>query len=96
MGIIDRKIFNVDKNLTSAGGTALDIMRTIPSVTVDAEGTLNFEISVPRFTVMGDQQFLHCNNLPQMTWKKLNILQTLQQNIKLLGNRQRENVDDDR
>ena len=28
---IDRKIFNVDKNIVSAGGSAVDIMRNVPS-----------------------------------------------------------------
>jgi len=27
---IDRKIFNVDKNIVSAGGTAIDVMRNVP------------------------------------------------------------------
>ncbi|HEY0355267.1 MAG TPA: carboxypeptidase-like regulatory domain-containing protein, partial [Flavisolibacter sp.] len=31
---IDRKIFNVDKNLVSAGGTAVDIMKNVPSLNV--------------------------------------------------------------
>jgi hypothetical protein len=35
---IDRKVFNVDKNLVSAGGTAVDIMRNVPSVSVDLDG----------------------------------------------------------
>src|SRR5205085_8579209 len=35
---IDRKVFNVDKNITSKGGTASDVMKNIPSVTLDAEG----------------------------------------------------------
>lgn len=36
---IDRKVFNVDKNITSKGGTATDIMKNIPSVTLDENGT---------------------------------------------------------
>ena len=35
---IDRKVFNVDKNISSRGGTATDVMRNIPSVTIDANG----------------------------------------------------------
>ena len=35
---IDRKVFNVDKNITSKGGTASDVMNNVPSVTIDANG----------------------------------------------------------
>src|ERR1700741_5159558 len=37
---IDRKIFNVDKNLVSTGGTATDIMKNIPSLNVDIDGNV--------------------------------------------------------
>ncbi len=38
---IDKKTFNVDKNITAAGGTAADIMRNIPSVNVDMDGNIS-------------------------------------------------------
>ncbi len=37
-----KKIFNVDKNLISTGGTALDIMKNIPSIDVDQDGNILF------------------------------------------------------
>ena len=38
---IDKKVFNVDKNLTSQGGTALDALQNVPSVTVDMDGNIS-------------------------------------------------------
>lgn len=38
---IDKKIFNVDKNITATGGTAADVLQNIPSVTVDANGNVS-------------------------------------------------------
>lgn len=38
---LDKKVINVDKNAVLAGGTAIDIMQTIPSVNVDVEGTVS-------------------------------------------------------
>lgn len=35
---LDKKVFNVGKDLANAGGTASDILTNIPSVSVDAEG----------------------------------------------------------
>src|SRR5690606_17541275 len=35
---LDKKVFNVGKDLANAGGTANDILMNIPSVSVDPEG----------------------------------------------------------
>lgn len=35
---LDKKVINVDKNMAATGGSAVDIMQTIPAITVDAEG----------------------------------------------------------
>ncbi len=37
---LDKKVINVEKDLTSVGGSALDVMQNIPSVTVDADGNV--------------------------------------------------------
>ena len=38
---LDKKIINVDKALVSTGGNAIDVMQSIPSVTVDIDGNLS-------------------------------------------------------
>ena len=38
---LDKKIFNVGKDLANAGGTGSDILRNIPSVSVDVEGNVS-------------------------------------------------------
>ena len=38
---IDRKIFNVDQDLTSTGSTAIELMEKLPSVEVDMDGNLS-------------------------------------------------------
>ena len=38
---LDKKIFNVGKDLANAGGTAADILSNVPSVAVDAEGNVS-------------------------------------------------------
>jgi iron complex outermembrane receptor protein len=37
---IDRKIFNVDKNSIVSGGSALDVMKQVPTIQVDVDGTI--------------------------------------------------------
>lgn len=38
---VDKKSFNVDQSIASAGGTASDVLQSIPSVEVDNEGTVS-------------------------------------------------------
>lgn len=48
----DKKILNVDKNLSASGGNAIDALKISPSITVDQEGTVllrgssNFKVLV--------------------------------------------------
>ena len=42
---IDKKIFNVEKSLVSDGGSATDVLKNIPSVTVDIDGNVNLRNS---------------------------------------------------
>lgn len=39
---LDKKVINVDKDLTSTGGSAVDIVGNIPSVTVDLDGNVSY------------------------------------------------------
>jgi iron complex outermembrane receptor protein len=38
---VDKKTFNVDKNITTAGGSASDVLQNVPSVSVDQDGNLS-------------------------------------------------------
>ncbi len=38
---LDKQVINVEKDLSSAGGTALDVMQNIPALTVDIDGNIS-------------------------------------------------------
>jgi outer membrane receptor protein involved in Fe transport len=61
---IDRKIFNVDKNLVSAGGTAVDIMRNIPSINVDLDGNVTMRNNAPQIFVDGRPTTMSLDQIP--------------------------------
>ena len=50
---IDKKVINVDKQLTAEAGTAVDILENVPSVQVDIEGNVSLRGSTG-FTVLID------------------------------------------
>jgi outer membrane receptor protein involved in Fe transport len=39
---LDKKVINVEKDLTTVGGTAVDVVQNIPSITVDADGNIKY------------------------------------------------------
>ena len=61
---IDKKVFNVEKNIVSAGGTALDVMRNVPSVNVDIDGNVTLRNSAPQIYVDGRPTTLTLDQIP--------------------------------
>jgi outer membrane receptor protein involved in Fe transport len=61
---IDRKVFNVDKNIVSAGGTAVDIMRNVPSLNVDIDGNVTMRNNAPQIFVDGRPSNLTLEQIP--------------------------------
>lgn len=61
---IDRKVFNVDKSLTSVGGTALDVMKNVPSVNVDIDGNVTLRNATPQIFIDGRPTTLTLDQIP--------------------------------
>ncbi len=61
---IDRKVFNVDKSLTSVGGTAIDVMKNVPSVNVDIDGNVTLRNAAPQIFVDGRPTTLTLDQIP--------------------------------
>lgn len=50
---LDRKSYRVDKDLTSAGGTAQDALKNVPSLSVDLDGNVSLRNGSPQVFVDG-------------------------------------------
>ncbi|NLJ83207.1 MAG: TonB-dependent receptor [Bacteroidales bacterium] len=55
---LDKKVFNVDKNITSEGATCLEVLENIPSVDVDVEGNVSLRGS-QSVTILVDNRPTH-------------------------------------
>lgn len=71
---IDRKTFDVEKNLTSAGGTAIDVMKNIPSVTVDVDGNVALRNRAPQIFVDGRPTILTLDQIPADNIEKIELI----------------------
>jgi len=60
----DKKVFNVEKNIVSAGGTALDVMKNVPSVNVDIDGNVTLRNAAPQVYVDGRPTTLTLDQIP--------------------------------
>jgi outer membrane receptor protein involved in Fe transport len=61
---IDRKIFNAEKNLTSVGGTAVDVMKSIPGLNVDIDGNVSLRNAAPQLFVDGRPTTMTLEQIP--------------------------------
>jgi outer membrane receptor protein involved in Fe transport len=61
---IDKKVFNVEKNIVSAGGTALDVMKNVPSLNVDIDGNVTLRNATPQVYVDGRPSTLSLDQIP--------------------------------
>ncbi len=60
---LDKKVFNVDKNITAIGGTAEDVLKNVPSVTVDGDGNAKLRNNNTTIYVDGRPTMLSMNQI---------------------------------
>ncbi len=61
---VDRRIFNVEKSLVSAGQTATELMRNIPGLNVDIDGNVTLRNAAPTIFVDGRPTTLTLDQIP--------------------------------
>ena len=71
---IDRKTFNVSKSLTATGGTAIDVMKNIPSVSVDIDGNVKLRNASPQIFVDGRPSILTLDQIPADNIEKVELI----------------------
>jgi outer membrane receptor for ferrienterochelin and colicin len=71
---IDKKTFNVEKNIVSAGGTAVDIMRNIPTLQVDIEGNVKLRNAAPTLFIDGRPTTLSLDQIPANVIEKVEVI----------------------
>ncbi len=71
---IDKKVFNVDKNIVSEGGTAIDVMKNVPSLQVDIDGNVSLRNSTPQILVDGLPTTLTLEQIPASAIESVEVI----------------------
>ncbi|GAB2631808.1 outer membrane beta-barrel family protein [Emticicia sediminis] len=71
---IDKKIFNVEKNIVTAGGTGVDVMRNIPSLQVDIDGNVKLRNAAPTIFIDGRPTTLSLEQIPADVIEKVEVI----------------------
>ncbi len=71
---IDRKVFNVDKNLMAAGQTATEIMKNIPSLNVDIDGNVTLRNASPTIFIDNRPTTLTLDQIPADIIDKVELI----------------------
>lgn len=71
---IDRRTYNVEKDLSVKGGTAVDVMKNVPGVTVDADGNAQLRNQSPTIFVDGRPTNLTLQQIPADQIERVEII----------------------
>jgi outer membrane receptor protein involved in Fe transport len=70
----DKKVYTVDKNAVAAGGTAEDVLKHVPSVSVDIDGNVTLRNASPQIFVDGRPTTLSLDQIPADAIQEIEII----------------------
>ncbi|TDX02240.1 outer membrane beta-barrel family protein [Dinghuibacter silviterrae] len=71
---VDKKVFNVDKNIVAAGGMATDVLKNVPSVNVDIDGNITLRNQTPQIFVDGRPTTLTMDEIPADAIESIEVM----------------------
>jgi len=71
---MDKKVFNVSKDIVSAGGTGIDVLKNVPSVNVDIDGNISLRGSSPQLLIDGKPTTLTLDEIPSDAIESVEVI----------------------
>jgi len=71
---MDKKVFNVSKDIVSAGGNGLDVLKNVPSVNVDIDGNVSLRGASPQLMVDGKPTTLTLDEIPSDAIESVEVI----------------------
>ncbi len=71
---LDKRVYNVTSNLTTVGGTAENLLRNVPSLTIDADGTAKLRNATTTIYINGKPTQLTLAQIPANQIESVEVL----------------------
>ncbi|MGB3800851.1 MAG: outer membrane beta-barrel protein [Lewinella sp.] len=71
---LDRKSYRVDKDLSTAGGTAVDALKNVPSLSVDLDGNVSLRNGSPQVFIDGRPSTLTLDQIPANSIESVEVI----------------------
>lgn len=71
---VDRRVYNVDKDISVVGGDATDVMKNIPGLTVDVDGNVEMRGKSPQVFVDGRPTTLSLDQIPASDIERVEVI----------------------
>ncbi|MBL8003193.1 MAG: outer membrane beta-barrel protein [Flavobacteriales bacterium] len=72
--LVDRRVYNVEKDLSVKGGTGTDVMKNVPGLSVDADGNVTMRNSAPQVMVDGRPTVLSLDQIPADEIERVEVI----------------------
>lgn len=71
---MEKKVFNVSRDITSVGGNGLDVLKNVPSVNVDIDGNVTVRGGSPQLFVDGKPTTLTLDEIPSDAIESVEVI----------------------
>lgn len=71
---MDKKVFNVSKDIVSVGGNGLDVLKNVPSINVDIDGNVTMRGGSPQIFVDGKPTTLTLDEIPSDAIESVEVI----------------------
>lgn len=71
---VDRRVFNVEKDLSTQGGTGVDVMKNVPGLSVDLDGNVQMRGANPQILVDGRPSAMSLDQIPAEEIERVEVI----------------------
>lgn len=71
---VDRRVFNVDKDLSTQGGSGVDVMKNVPGLSVDLDGNVEMRGARPQVLIDGRPTAMTLEQIPAEDIERVEVI----------------------
>ena len=72
--MVDRRVFNVEKDLSTQGGTGVDVMKNVPGLSVDLDGNVQMRGASPQILIDGRPSSITLEQIPAEDIERVEVI----------------------